>query len=263
MGVLNHMKNFLIFSFLIFLASCEPLSRVRDSVPPTVLSSEIQTNEPFFAELSLTLSSSEVTVNEVYFEVIPKRDYRAKSISAAYSKEGGRFQQRGDKLSIPIFGLYQDFKNIVRLRVSFDGYTQSAGYTQKIKTLRYKGNDESFWDPKIKKRSSPTRELGFSYFLLESNANKRHVVMDIDGELRWALPLSEVKIQSNPFRSDGRHTFGSLWFDPENASFVLQRDNKLYFSPITSANPPGADQTFVINAHGLSNILPHHDMNKG
>lgn len=269
------MKNFLIFSFLIFLASCEPLSRVRDSVPPTVLSSEIQTNEPFFAELYLTLSSSEVTVNEVYFEVIPKRDYRAKSISAAYSKEGGRFQQIGDKLFIPIFGLYQDFKNIVRLRVSFDGYTQlagytqdgytqSAGYTQKIKTPRYKGNDESFWDPKIKKISSPTRELGFSYFLLESNANKRHVVMDIDGELRWALPLSEVKKrQSNLFRSDGRHTFGSLWFDPENASFVLQRDNKLYFSPITSANPPGADQTFVINAHGLSNIFPHHDMNKG
>lgn len=258
----RNLRGLLILS-LIFLASCEPLSRVTDAVPPTVFSSGIQTNGTFFAELSLTLSSSEVTVNKVYFEVIPKRDYRAKSISATYSKEGGQFQQREDKLSIPIFGLYQDFENTVRLRVSFDGYTQSTGYTQKIRTLRYKGNDESFWDPGIKKISSPTRELGFSYFLFESNVNKRHVVIDIDGELRWALPLPEVKRQINPFRSDSRHTFGSVWFDPENASFVLQRDNKLYFSSITSANPPGADQTFGINAHDLSNIFPHHDMNKG
>ena len=241
------MKNSLILS-LIFLTSCEPLSRVRDLVPPTVLSSEIKpTPYPFFAELSLTLSSSEVTANEVYFEVIPKPNHRAKSISAVYFKERARFQQRGDKLSIPIFGLYQDFENTVRLRVSFDGYTQSTSHIQRIKTPPYKRNDESFWNPEITMITPPTRELGFSYFLFESNVNKRHVVMDIDGELRWALPLSEVKRQINPFRSDSRHTFGSVWFDPENASFVLQRDNKLYFSPITSANPPGADRCLSSN----------------
>ena len=141
-----------------------------------------------------------------------------------------------------------------------------AEYTQKIKTPRYSKTDENFWYPRIVAKVRPKKELSFSYFLFESGQNHRHVVADIDGELRWALPLPEVKAARRPlYRPNASHEFGSVWLDRTNVpTFVVHRDGKLIFSPLTSANSSNT-KILPIDASrfGISNIITHHEIAPG
>ena len=243
-----------------FLISCEPIESTAAAPQPDFSLQEFSSKGfPFFGELEIDLTQKPELRNasEINFEVQPKPDYKAKPISATYTQPGKHFFIENSVLRIPVFGLYPNYENTVHLNISYG--SDQAKLKEKIRTGRYESNDKSFWDPKIQVIDKPSRKLGFSYFLLESGGSNRHVIVDIDGELRWVLPYPAVAEAK-------RHGFGIVWFDPDALAFVLLREGDLWLSPLSFlVGEKIFSKKFAIDGSrfGFSQINQHHEIAPG
>jgi arylsulfate sulfotransferase len=144
---------------------------------------------PFIEWLTLHLNSTANLVS-VEFNIQPKAGSVSAPVDVSYSNSGlierGYMSTEGTTLTLPIFALYAGYTNQVTLKFSFqDGSTRSL--ITNITTADYIDPTGIYQNPTILKQRAAGSSLGFNFFVMKSELGSP-VIVDTDGEVRWALP---------------------------------------------------------------------------
>ena len=135
----------------------------------------------------LTISGNSLWISTVEFTIQPKPGSASKAVDVTYSLEAllARGYLKGD-LTLPIFGLYEGYTNVVSLHFTFqDGSTLAM--TTNINTADYVDPTGIYQHPTILKQRVAGSALGFNFFYVKSELGSP-VIIDSDGEVRWVVP---------------------------------------------------------------------------
>ena len=182
---------------------------------------------------SLTIDVSRDLLSAVSFKIEPMQNSVADPIQVTNSIKS--LAQVAEGVSLPIFGLYSDYINTVKLKFLFIDGSSS--------TLLKEVASEVYDNPLTLEVTSPvahTAKPSYSYFFLKSRSGV--YILDIDGHFRWAA--------NDPIK--GQHVFY------DNGTFKVFVDDKMHELALT-----GKVITSDISQTGLSNIEAHHDVDKG
>jgi hypothetical protein len=184
------------------------------------------------------------------FEIAPKSGSTTKPVSATFSKayldRNGYFNPYAGTVKLPIFGLYADYQNSVRVKY-FEGSVLAKDMTLKVTAGVWKdpfGPEGLYKNPeKIIPRNNAIA-LDFSYMMLKATATgSTPVVLDTDGEVRW------VGVRQGPTQS-------SIFYD-----------NAMYIGNGTSIRRTELDGRFslVANYAGSNGVtfVGHHNYDRG
>ena len=152
---------------------------------------------PFVKRLVLT-GTAVAKFTEISFRVDTKSGGTAEPVSATYSRANllARGLIANGRVVVPVFGLYENRTNTVRVTYKYPRYTTTATgslvcsiTTTQWNVSEYRRNPNQnertgLHDIVARNRAIP---LSFSYFMLKNIARDfgTPVVMDIDGEVRW------------------------------------------------------------------------------
>jgi hypothetical protein len=145
-----------------------------------------------------------VLVKEINYTIAAKPGHVSKPVTTTYSFD--YLVRRGyspspQTLTVPIFGLYADYRNTVNIKVVFQD-NSSVALPIQITTGAPSGYAKAAYSkPKILKARTPGSSLGFDYFYIESLLGTP-VVMDTDAEVRWVGP-GTLDSQSSIFVDNG------------------------------------------------------------
>ena len=141
---------------------------------------------PFIAKLNLTASNTAV-VKEIQFKVTPKPGSVTRPLSGTYSNDylidrGFENLQTGE-ISLPVYGLYDGYANVVNLTYRFlDGSSKRANIT--IRTATF--NDPCGYDPPTYLQHRNRDALSYDYILVKGRCSSfPPAIIDTDGALRW------------------------------------------------------------------------------
>jgi arylsulfate sulfotransferase len=153
---------------------------------------------PFISFVSLKINDP-TNLSTISFTIRPKQGSRTRPVSAtytsAYLQAAGYFQPGlGSKLTLPVFGLYQNRQNTVTVLSNF-----TTGATQlnkvKITTAAYDGG--TYTSPTIIQARSQSTTLSYDFALLKGSfTNDTPVIIDSDSEVRWVGSASRGGQQS-------------------------------------------------------------------
>lgn len=126
----------------------------------------------------------------VSFSIAPKADTFARPISATIDKSWfdrkGAYDAATRRLRLPVFGLYASYANVVSITSTFtDGSTQADQVT--METAAYLGPEALYNAPTIRTARNPAQAVAFDFIHIHNNISGP-VVIDTDGNLRWAAP---------------------------------------------------------------------------
>jgi arylsulfate sulfotransferase len=147
---------------------------------------------PFISNLSLTASNTSV-LKSIQFTIHPKPGSVTRPLSATYANyylidRGFENQQTGE-ITLPVYGLYDGFSNLVTLTYRFlDGSSKQANTT--IGTAAY--NDTcGYKSPILVQPRTNSTDLSYDYIFISTGGcgNNAPVIIDTDGALRWVNPL--------------------------------------------------------------------------
>jgi hypothetical protein len=169
---------------------------------------------PFISNLTLDVSNTTV-LKSIQFAIDAKPSSVTRPLSGTYANDyllSRGFEQPppATAVTVPVYGLYAGYTNIIRLTYRFlDGSSKQA--VTSIATATFDDQGCGYNTPfDIQPRSSSTH-LSYDYIFDRSACGDfSPVILDSDGALRWVSPLS---IQSALFAS-------STFFD--NAVYVTQ-----------------------------------------
>jgi len=151
----------------------------------TVLSTALNERVPYFIGSVTIHGVNTRRLNSVAFTVQPKPGATAEAVSATYSAKDlvakGRVDVGAGNVTIPVFGLYENYANTVTLHVR-DGRTTNL--TATITTDAWHGAFNVSDRTDITARNAAVR-LDYSYMLIKSGADGP-MILDIDGNARWA-----------------------------------------------------------------------------
>jgi len=124
----------------------------------------------------------------ITFTIVPKPGSTAKAISVTYSKAylvaQRKLGSRVKEATIPIFGLYADYNNTVRITVK-QIYRKAITTTVRLQTAAYTGYFSAATRVDVTPRNTAV-PLDYSYMLVKHLHNGLGpVVLDIDGNIRW------------------------------------------------------------------------------
>jgi len=149
---------------------------------------------PYIGNVTLKVANLK-SVDAVQFTVQPKAGSKTKPVSATYKlsylKSQNYVNQSRSEMTIPIFGLYQDYNNTVVLKKVSQSSTKTVGgdgneydkVTIKIQTPS--GDDYAYRHPTILKYPD-TKNLSYSFIQLKSWAyGNTPIILDTDSEVRW------------------------------------------------------------------------------
>ncbi len=124
----------------------------------------------------------------ITFTIVPKPGSTAKAISVTYSKAylvaQRKLGSRVKEATIPIFGLYADYNNTVRITVK-QIYRKAITTTVRMQTAAYTGYFSAATRIDVTPRDAAI-PLDYSYMLVKHLYNGLGpVVLDIDGNIRW------------------------------------------------------------------------------
>ena len=144
---------------------------------------------PFIEWLSVHASTL-ASLASVEFTVQPKAGSASKAVDVTYSKSAlatrGFLGSGDDTIRLPVYGLYAGYTNSVTLRFGFaDGSAQVL--TTSITTTPYSDPTGIYTSPTILKQRAVGASLGFNFFYIKSGIASP-IVLDTDGEIRWAVP---------------------------------------------------------------------------
>jgi hypothetical protein len=166
---------------------------------------------PFNGRLALQVSNTNV-LKSIQFTVMPKPGSVTRPLSGTYSNDylRGRGFEQPPTVTLPVYGLYAGYTNIVRLTYSFVDGSSKQGQTT-IRTATFNDEGCGYNNPtKLQPRTNST-ELSYDYIFDRSACGTfSPVILDSDGALRWVSPLPT---QSALFAS-------STFFD--NAVYLTQ-----------------------------------------
>lgn len=141
---------------------------------------------PFVSFVSFKISNP-ADLSTVGFAVTPKPGSQTQSLRATYSRDylqnAGYFQSRNGKVTVPVFGLYQNFRNTVTIVSTFaDGTILKKKVN--ITTAAYDGG--TYTSPTIVQPRTPNTTLTFDFILLKGSTQANTpVIIDADAEVRW------------------------------------------------------------------------------
>jgi arylsulfate sulfotransferase len=141
---------------------------------------------PFISFITLQISDP-AALASIKFTVRPKPLSQTRAIAAtytsAYLKKQDYFNVRTGRLTLPVFGLYQNFSNTITVRSRFtDGTSQQLTFT--VATPDFDGG--IFDSPTIVQARLPDTTLSYDFMLLKNTIlDSTPVIIDSDAEIRW------------------------------------------------------------------------------
>src|SRR5467141_3127968 len=171
---------------------------------------------PFISKLTLQVSNTTV-LKSIQFTIDPKPGSVTRPLSGTYSNDylvsRGFEHPPGPPVSLvtlPVYGLYAGYANIVRLTYRFlDGSSKQDITT--VTTATFDDQGCGYNNPtKLQPRTNST-QLSYDYIFDRSACGDfSPIILDSDGALRWVSPLSTM----------GALNAASTFFD--NAVYVTQ-----------------------------------------
>src|SRR5213595_1699048 len=146
---------------------------------------------PFISNVNLTASNATV-IKEIQFTIHPKAGSVTRPLSATYANyylidRGFENQQTGD-ITLPVYGLYDGYANLVTLTYRFfDGSSSQANIT--IGTPSY-DDTCGYKSPLVVQPRNNSTTLSYDYIFISSGGcgDNAPVVIDTDGAVRWVAP---------------------------------------------------------------------------
>jgi hypothetical protein len=164
---------------------------------------------PFIRFITLRINDP-AALDTIKFTVRPKPGSLTRAIAAtytsAYLQSHDYFNLRTGRVTLPVFGLYQNFSNTVTARSRFtDGSSQQKTYT--VVTPDFDGG--TFDNPTVVQSRLPGSTLSYDFMLLKSIALPgTPVIIDSDAEIRWVgtAPVTtedSILFQNGLYVADG------------------------------------------------------------
>jgi hypothetical protein len=171
---------------------------------------------PFIAFVELHISSG-LEGASVQYSIQPKPGSVSRPVSVSYSfsylTKRGYFDVKTRKLTVPVFGLYQNYSNHVAVQLNL--LDKSVPPLQvEIDTPAYSDPNGIYDHPNVLKARAEGTALGFDYFYMKS-ALGGPVVVDTDGEVRWVVP--------GTMNSTSSLLYNNAFIIGDQASLRLQR----------------------------------------
>ena len=143
---------------------------------------------PFISNLTLEVSNTTV-LNSIRFEIDPKPGSVTRPLSGTYAnsylvERGFEQPPPATTVTVPVYGLYAGYTNIVRLTYRFmDGSSKQA--VTSITTATF--DDTCGYDnPTILQARTNSRDLSYDYLMVKGNCSYfEPAIIDTDGALRW------------------------------------------------------------------------------
>lgn len=168
----------------------EPPSAAADEAVAPAIAAVRPGVSPFIAFVDVALNDLGAPV-AVRWRIATKAGSVSKPVDArytmAYLERRGLAGNGGDgQLTIPVFGLYADHANQVDLELQLgDGSVQTL--RADILTPAYVDPGGIYDRPNVLKPRAVGEALGFDFFYIRSGLGNP-VVVDSDGQIRWAVP---------------------------------------------------------------------------
>src|SRR6476620_6328977 len=203
---------------------------------------------PFISKLTLDVSNTTV-LKSIQFAIDSKPGSVTRPLSGTYSNEylvSRGFEQPppATTVTLPVYGLYAGYQNIVRLTYRFlDGSSKQA--VTAVATAHFDDQGCGYNNPtRLQPRTNST-QLSYDYIFDRSACGDfSPVILDSDGALRWVSPLPT---ESALFAS-------STFFD--NAVYLTQA-SQLFRVELDGAVELLADYSNI----GVINL--HHNIDPG
>ena len=176
---------------------------------------------PFISFITLKISDP-AALASIKFTVRPKPLSQTRAIAATYSsaylQSNDYFNVRNGRLTLPVFGLYQNFSNTVTARSRFtDGTSQQQTFT--VATGDFAGG--IFDTPTIVQARFPDTTLSYDFMLLKSVIlDSTPVIIDSDAEIRW--------VGTAPVKSEDSILFENGVYVGDGTSLIRQEFDGRY-----------------------------------
>jgi len=143
-------------------------------------------------------------VVEIRYVIEPKASAASKSVDVTYSAaalaRAGHLSASSGTATLPVFGLYAGRTNPVKVTIKFKDDSRQQ-LSLNLDAPPYVDANGIFDRPTLRKTLTTPNPLGFSFFYLKSGSNGPTVI-DVDGEVRWAAPVT-MNAYSSAFIQNG------------------------------------------------------------
>jgi len=197
-------------------------------------------------------------VSSLEYTIEPKPGSASKPVDVtydiAYLQRRGYAQAGSADALIPVFGLYAGYDNHVNVAITFkDGSSQALGTD--ITTPVYADPTNVYANPNVLVKRESGTVLGVDFFLMK-NFYMGPVVIDTDGEIRWAMPGS---MASYSVLFDGSaFSIG----DPSSPTVDrLELDGTLTSTPLGSSDLTDFHHALALGKVGTLGMVDGHDSN--
>jgi len=140
---------------------------------------------PFISSLTLDVSNTTV-LKSIQFAIDSKPGSVVRPLSGTYSNDYlvGRGFEHPPEISLPVYGLYAGYQNIVRLTYRFlDGSSKQA--VTSITTATF-DDPCGYQNPTILQARTHDTNLSYDYMMVKGScSNFEPAIIDTDGALRW------------------------------------------------------------------------------
>ena len=183
------------------LAAVLPLQNSAAQQELVTITSNKQGNTPFIRLVSAQMADTSL-LDHVQFTVSPKTGSVTRPISARYSSNyllgKGDIDPATGMITIPVFGLYQNYNNSVEMVFTFvNGTSQISDLS--FKTIKYNTSTDfggTYDHPAtvVTPRTASTN-LSYDFIEMKSDANTHSpTIIDTDGEIRWVGTTGDASI---------------------------------------------------------------------
>lgn len=180
---------------------------VNEPLASTDISSITNTSAgatPFISFIELSAIDISVIKN-INFTIQPKADTFSKAVSVSFNAPYLTHEGYADialkSISLPIFGLYADYANLVDITLTFIDDSERRLPTAIITTSANSSGSTVLTTPTVHVARNSSDNLGFNYFYIK-NGISTPVIIDTDGYVRW-LGLGQTYSSSSIWYQNG------------------------------------------------------------
>lgn len=187
------MKSRLLFTVvgLVSLLARGAFATQADDTTITI-TGQITGSTPFISQLMLTASDTSV-IKSIQFTIAPKAGSVTRPLSGTYAQDylvsRGYLVPPSTDISVPVYGLYDDFSNAVTLTYHFlDGSSKSD--TTTVITTAFDDQGCGYQNPMVLQARTNSTDLSYDYIFVRSGCGDfSPVILDTDGALRWVSTM--------------------------------------------------------------------------
>jgi hypothetical protein len=141
-----------------------------------------------FVSLVHVIGINPSLVTGAQYTIAPKPGSMSGPVHVEYTQSAlaARGYVSGDSVTMPVFGLYAGYENHVSIQLTLRAGAPLS-YEVLIQTAPYLDPTGIYNQPTVLVPRAPGSTLGFDFFYMKS-ALGSPVILDTDGELRWAVP---------------------------------------------------------------------------